>query len=102
MARKIIWSIKAQDDRKDILQYWKNRNKSNVYNKKLNDLFKQAITFLSNHPYIGRPSEIDSVRIKIVRDYLVVYEVANEAIVILAIWDGRRNPDKFNENFPKP
>ncbi len=56
MARKIIWSFKAQEDRKEILQYWKNRNKSTVYSKKLNDLFKQAIVILSNHPFIGRPS----------------------------------------------
>jgi addiction module RelE/StbE family toxin len=101
MARKIIWSFKALEDRKEILQYWKNRNKSTSYSKKLNDLFKQAIAFLSNHPLIGRPSEIYNVRIKIVRDYLIVYEVTDKTIVILAIWDGRRNPDKFNENVPK-
>ena len=36
MAKRVIWSKKAQKDRREILQYWKQRNLSNAYSLKLN------------------------------------------------------------------
>ena len=35
MAKQVIWSLRAQNDKKEILDYWKQRNKSNTYSKKL-------------------------------------------------------------------
>lgn len=95
MVRQIIWSLRAQADRKEILIYWNNRNKSNTYSKKLNQLFKEAIKLIGQFPQIGRPTDIENIRIKIVRDYLIVYEVNASQIYILTIWDGRRDPEKF-------
>jgi addiction module RelE/StbE family toxin len=95
MAKQIIWSLKAQDDRKEIFTYWNNRNKSKAYSKKLNELFKEGIKLISRFPQIGRPTEIENVRIKVIRDYLIVYEETPDQIHILTIWDGRRDPDKF-------
>ena len=97
MAKKIIWSLKAQDSRKEILIYWNNRNKSTVYSLKLNQLFKETIHLISMYPHIGRQTDIENTRVKPVRDYLIVYEESDDNIFILLIWDCRRNPDKFNE-----
>ena len=36
MVREIIWSESAKTDRIEILNYWLNRNKSNIYPNKLN------------------------------------------------------------------
>lgn len=74
MVKQVIWSLRAQDDRKEIFTYWNNGNKSKAYSKKLNILFKEAIKLISKFPQIGRPTEIESIRVKIVRDYLIVYE----------------------------
>lgn len=93
MAKEVIWSPTAQDDRKKILLYWRTRNKSNAYSKKLNRLFKEAITLIAEYPSIGRPTDQLNIRIKIVREYLVVYEETDNQIYILAIWDGRQNPE---------
>jgi addiction module RelE/StbE family toxin len=95
MARKIIWSNRAREDRKAILSYWNNRNKSNVYSKKLNWLFKETISFLSEHPQIGRKTILENIHVKVVRDYLIIYEVTEFEIVIHTIWDGRRNPSEL-------
>ncbi len=82
MARlKIIWTEKANLERKEILDYWIHRNKSN--NLKL----------LSSNPNIGRKTKFDNVRVKIIRDYLLFYEILEKEILVLSIWDGRRNPD---------
>jgi plasmid stabilization system protein ParE len=71
MAKRIIWSNRAQQDRKEILAYWIDRNKSKTYSLKLNQLFIQAVNLLSEHPLIGEKTEIENIRIKIVRDYYI-------------------------------
>lgn len=68
MARQIVWTTKAQEDRKQILSYWKERNQSNLYSKKLNSLFKEALEFVSEYPTIGKKTSLHNVRAKVVRD----------------------------------
>ena len=94
MAKQITWTYTAQQDRLEILRYWRIRNQSNVYSKKLNVLFKKAILIIAVHPHIGRPTTIEKVRVKLVRDYLIFYEVNEDQIFILSIWDNRRNPEE--------
>jgi plasmid stabilization system protein ParE len=97
MARQIIWSLRAQNDKKEILKNWSQRNKSYRYSKKLNQLFKEAILLLREHPYIGRSTDDASVRIKLVKEYLLIYEVTETSINILSIWDGRQDPSKLED-----
>ena len=97
MARQIIWSLRAQKDKREIFKYWSERNKSNLYSQKLNLLFKEAIELLREHPRIGRPTDEESIRIKIVKDYLLIYEVTETSINILSVWDGRQDPSKLEE-----
>ncbi len=93
MAKRITWTYRVHRDRKEILLYWKHRNQSSTYSRKLNALIKKAIDLVAAHPYVGRKTDIENVRVKLVRDYLVFYEIAEEDIFILAIWDNRRNPE---------
>ena len=97
MAKQIIWSLNAQNSKKEIFKYWSQRNKSNRYSKQLNQLFKEAIILISEHPYIGRPTDDASVRIKIVKEYLLIYEVRETSINILSIWDGRQDSSKMDD-----
>ncbi|MBL7741073.1 MAG: type II toxin-antitoxin system RelE/ParE family toxin [Chitinophagaceae bacterium] len=85
MVKRITWTLRAHRDRKEILLYWKERNQSSAYSKKLNTLFKKAIDLVAAHPNIGRRTDIDNVRVKIARDYLVFYETGDDEIFILAI-----------------
>lgn len=92
MAKQIIWSDRTTNDLLNIFEYWLNRNKSNNYNKKLNTLFNKSIDLIANHSSIGRPTQIKNIKIKVVRDYQLIYEDSPELIIILTIWDSRRNP----------
>ena len=65
MARQIIWSKRAQEDRKCIFSYWNKRDKSVLYSKKQNRLFIEAAELLAIHPKIGRESNKENVRIKV-------------------------------------
>ncbi|MFD2036599.1 type II toxin-antitoxin system RelE/ParE family toxin [Belliella marina] len=79
------------------MKYWKNRKKSIQYSKKLDSLFWDAIKLIQLHPEVGKSTDEGNVRFKIVRDYLIFYEVKFEKILILSFWDSRRDPTKFSE-----
>jgi toxin YoeB len=93
--REVIWSIRAKNDRLKILEFWIENNKSALYSRKLNILFKEATNFISEYPTVGKQTDDKDVRFKIVRDYLMFYEINESAVVILTIFDSRRNPEKL-------
>ena len=92
MARQVIWSLRAQDDKKNILAYWRQRNKSNTYSKKFNLPFKEAVNTIKDFPQIGKQTDDNNSKIKIVRDYQIIYEETESTIYILTIWDCRQDP----------
>ena len=93
--RKIIWSLQTRNNRIQILEYWIEHNKSNEYSIKLNMLFREAAEFIAEFPEIGKLTDDKLARIKIVRDYWIVYDTYENMIFILAIFDSRQNPVKL-------
>ena len=93
MGKRVIWSENAQHERRVILLFWKKHNYSSAYSKKLNELIKKAVVLISIHPHIGRKTDKEGVRVKLIRDYLLFYKEIKNEIIILSIWDSRRNPD---------
>lgn len=89
--RKIIWTQKTNFERKEILEYWILRNRSKNFSIKLNKLIVDTTQALAEHPTIGRKTNLENVRVKIIRDYLIFYEFSESELVILSIWDGRRD-----------
>ena len=94
-ARKINWTVKANLERKEILEYWITRNKSKIYSIKLNKLFIDTIKQLAKNPSIGRETSFENIRVKIVRDYLIFYEFDQKQLRVLTIWDGRRDTNNL-------
>ncbi len=97
MAGRVVWTVQAQQDRIQILSYWKERNKSKKYSVKLDGLFRKSIRLISKYPLIGKPTNTPGVRLKVIRDYLIVYEIKKDVVVILRIWNSRRNPKELKE-----
>jgi addiction module RelE/StbE family toxin len=97
MAKQVVWSLRAQAERKQILEYWRHRNKSKTYSKKLNQLFKESVKIISDFPQIGKLTDDSNTRVKIVKDYLIIYEETETRIFILTIWDSRQDPDKLKK-----
>lgn len=93
MVEQVVWTERALRERKEILSFWIDHNDSKDYSTKLNSLFKEATQLIKSHPYIGQPTDIDNIRVKIIRDYLMFYEISHENIYILTIWDSRQDPD---------
>jgi toxin YoeB len=95
MVKEIRWSVRADQDRREIEEYWTNRNKSNSYSLKLDQLFREGVSKVSKTPELGIPTKFPSIRYKIVRDYLIYYRIDSAYIEVITIWDSRRNPKKF-------
>src|SRR5690606_4820358 len=94
--RKINWTEKANFERKEILEYWINRNKSKTYSIKLNKLFIEATRKIAYYPEVGRKTDFDeNVRLKIIRNYLLFYEYNEKQIKVLSVWDGNRDERKL-------
>ena len=92
MAKKIIWSRKAQVELIEILGYWINRNKSNTFSIKLNELVDEQLKLLTENPKIGRKTDIENVYIKVIHKYLLYYELVENELHVLTIRHGSKNP----------
>ncbi len=95
MAKEIRWSVRADQDRIDIFEYWTKRNKSTAYSIKLNKLFIESVEKLIEQPELGHEVNSPLVRRIIVTHYLIYYQINPDSIQVLTIWDSRRNPKKF-------
>jgi plasmid stabilization system protein ParE len=96
VKRKIIWSPRAKSALIGILDYYFKRNGSKTYSNKLNASLRSAIRLLENHPELGVKSDIRNVRVLIHGDYAIFYEISEESIVLITIWDSRQNPQKLD------
>jgi addiction module RelE/StbE family toxin len=93
MAKKIRWTTRAIIDRTNIYKYWLERNQSNSYPEKLEQLFEKSADIISNFPNIGTRTDYRNIYSKIVRDYKIFYRIEPDEIQILRVWDTRQHPD---------
>ncbi|HFK5507165.1 type II toxin-antitoxin system RelE/ParE family toxin [Elizabethkingia anophelis] len=71
------------------------RNKSQKFSIKLNKLIVGTIKQIAENPGIGRKTNLENVRVKIIRDYLFFYEFDENYLKILTLWDGRRDENSL-------
>jgi len=96
MAKRTVrWSERAINDKLLIFSYWIERNQSIAYPMKLENLFDDALLSVTVFPLSGRSTEIENVRMVIVRNYKLVYRISEKLIEVITVWDGRRNPSDF-------
>ena len=96
MARRIIWSHKAVYVFNRILEFYFQRNGSKIYSSRLNKEIRETISLLIKHPFIGKKTESDHLRVIIKGELKIFYQVGENDILILMIWDSRQDPDSLN------
>lgn len=97
MAAQLTWSERADQELRDILEYWENRNRSPAYSIKLYGLVKDMLAQLCEFRYSGSETTTDGVRSIIVRDYRIFYELRPDEIYVMTIFDTRQNPAKLTD-----
>lgn len=91
--RKIIWSQRATIKLFGILDFYANRNKRKTYSSKLYKRFIKELGQLHKHPNLGKATDFDSIRGLIVEEFILLYEIMEDRIVVHTIWDCRQNPE---------
>lgn len=81
--------------KKKFLNFGFQKNRSNIYSKKLNLLIEQKLKQISENPDSGIQTNIENIRALLVENYYIHYSIKAETIRILRIWDARQNPEHF-------
>ena len=98
MAKRITWTNTAKQSRCDILQFWITHNKSKTYSKKLSALLREKISLIQAQNYIGKPTDFRDVRATLISHFTIFYKINPEELIIVGIWDNRRNPEDLLKN----
>ncbi len=93
MPLEIKWTVRAEIQFNNVLDYWTERNQSRTYSHNLIDMVDEALIGLSRFPESGRQTENESIRIKIVRDYFIYYSFDEKELQVIDICDMRRDPN---------
>lgn len=91
---EIEWSLEAKEDLIDILEFYFERNQSRSYSLKLNNEIQASIELLRIYPLLGLRTEYNTVRCLIKGNYQILYEIFENRILIVMIWDTRQNPER--------
>lgn len=98
MAKRIVWTQTAKQARKEILEYWIKHNGSAIYSKRLSKLFRIKVSLLHSEHYLGKPTDFKNIRVSLVSHFSIFYKLLNDEIIIVGIWDNRRNPNDLYKN----
>ncbi len=93
MAKRIIWTERADNAFTRILEFYIERNGSKTYSRKLNKEVQVLLSVISKQPRIGTRTEKERFRVLIRGNFKIFYEVSETHIIVHLIWDCRQNPE---------
>ena len=93
MVKRIVWTQEAEEDFNKTLSFYAERNGNKMYSEKLARQTLEAIDKLREHPLLGRSTNDNKVRILGQGILQIYYEIKSESIIILVVWDMRRDPE---------
>ena len=97
--RKIIWSTPAKIELLEILEFYIKRNGNANYSRKFYSKIKRLLDLHRTFAFIGKKTNLENVRAIIVDDFMIFYEIDDTKIIVLTIWNSKRNPDEFYLKF---
>jgi len=92
VQRIVVWTGRSMQQLNKILSYYTLRNKSNLYSQKLHARIQYKLHLYKNYPLIGTKIEKYKVRILFIDHCHLFYKTTKQHLIVLDIWDGRRNP----------
>jgi plasmid stabilization system protein ParE len=96
MAKRIIWTDRADRTFTEILKFYIVRNGSKTYSRKLDEEIQSLLSVLSKQPLLGFKTEKDNYRILIRGCFKILYEIDDTLLIIHLVWDCRQNPKELN------
>ncbi len=96
MAKRIVWTEKADLIFTKILKFYIDRNSSKEYSRKLNKEIRVYLEILAKQPFIGRKVNDDDIHVAIKGHFKIFYQIESDKIVVLLVWDCRQKPESLN------
>ena len=97
MAKRVVWSNKADCIFKRILEFYIERNGSKTYSRKLNHEISSLILILSKQPFIGIKTGYKNIRVFIKGNYKIFYQIEDDKLIIHLVWDNRQNQKSLSD-----
>jgi len=94
--REVVWTKNSEIQLQEILEFFTKRNLSGHYSRELYRRFKTELKTAAKNPELGIKTKLDQIRGLIIENYILFYEILEDRIIILKVWDCRQNPDKLN------
>ncbi|MDR3199292.1 MAG: type II toxin-antitoxin system RelE/ParE family toxin [Planctomycetaceae bacterium] len=101
VEKQLIWTFHAENDIADILRFFRERNGNNNYGEKLLTAFQSAAELVRNNVKLGMCQSCHGRDVRFIvveKTYQLFYEVKANRIMIIRIWDARRDPDSLELN----
>lgn len=92
----IFWSRSAERDLGRIYEYFRLRNAHTA--GAMVGRIMETISHLMEQPRLGHPSKFSSdhnYRDLICDQFCIIYRIEKQKVLIMRIWDTRRNPEDF-------
>lgn len=93
--RKIIWTETAAKQRREILRYWTERNRTTTYAEKLIKITAKHLKVISKNPEAFKETEMNDVRESAMGHFSLYYKITPDQIIVMAFWDNRQDPKKL-------
>jgi plasmid stabilization system protein ParE len=90
--RKVVWTHTAAIQRREVLKYWIDKNRSTIYAVKLIEIISDHLRIISKNPEAFIETEIPGIRESAMGHFSIYYKILNNQIVVMAFWDNRQDP----------
>lgn len=95
VERAVRWTETAALQRREILKYWTDRNKSTLYSEKLIKLISEKIKMILQNPISFKLTDFPNTRVSALGHFSIYYQITENELIITAFWDNRQNPNKL-------
>lgn len=97
---EVVFSSEYYISIEEIYSFWEDYTKSNSYTKKINQEIERTIEIIKENPngfsIVKGHTKLKNVRaVNILGVFSLFYQVREENILMLLLWDNRRNPENI-------
>ncbi len=101
MEIKIFWSALAEDQLKNIFDYYKEVAGERIAKRIINQI-AERVTILEKNPRAGQKEELlkeysEEFRYLVESNYKIIYWINSNIITISSVFDCQQNPEKMKE-----
>ncbi len=93
--RQVVWTNTASKQRREILEYWINRNDSTVFAEKIIRITAGRIRTILKNPEAFKETSFPDTRVCAMGHFSIFYKTTNTQLIITSFWDNRQDPKRL-------